>query len=69
MLRFLRISRTFVTTILLFLSLLLLTVPVLAELNFDLPAESAILIDAKTGQILWQKNAQTQMPRLALLKL
>lgn len=69
MLRFLRISRTFVTTILLFLSLLLLTVPVLAELNFDLPAESAILVDAKTGQILWQKNAQTQMPPASITKI
>lgn len=40
-----------------------------AELNFDIPAESAILIDANTGQILWQKNAHKPLPPASITKI
>lgn len=33
-----------------------LAAPAQAQLRFDIPAESAILIEASTGQVLWAKN-------------
>ncbi|MDD2935171.1 MAG: hypothetical protein PHX25_01730, partial [Candidatus Pacebacteria bacterium] len=35
----------------------------------DLEAESAFVFDAKTGEILFQKNAETQLPLASLTKL
>lgn len=42
---------------------------VLAQVNFDIPAESAILVDGNTGQILWQKNAHNRMPPASITKI
>lgn len=37
--------------------------------DFDVPAKSAILIDAKTGQVLYEKNADEQLPPASITKI
>jgi D-alanyl-D-alanine carboxypeptidase (penicillin-binding protein 5/6) len=40
-----------------------------AQTGFDLAAESAILIEAKTGKILFQKNQDVQLPPASMSKM
>lgn len=37
--------------------------------KFDIPARSAILIDADTGQILWEKNSREKLPPASITKI
>ncbi len=43
--------------------------PQTAEAAFDLEAESAILVDAKTGKILFQKNIDQILPTASMTKM
>ncbi|WP_203364602.1 D-alanyl-D-alanine carboxypeptidase family protein [Bacillus sp. REN10] len=43
--------------------------PSLAKLPFDVRAKAAILIDAKTGKILYQKNAKESLPVASMSKM
>lgn len=43
--------------------------PAAAQITFDIPAESGILVDADTGQILWQKDAHKQLHPASLTKI
>ena len=60
-------------SLLLFLCFLFsFTVPVFAEgdnANFDLDAESAILIEAGTGKVLYEKNATKRLPPASVTKI
>ncbi len=43
--------------------------PALAQLQFDIPAETALLMEASTGRILWAKNPDMQTEPASLAKL
>lgn len=49
-------------------SLLITNVPVLAE-DIKIESESAVLIDAKTGEILFQKNKDEKLPPASITKI
>ncbi|GGK35872.1 D-alanyl-D-alanine carboxypeptidase [Caldalkalibacillus thermarum] len=53
----------------LFTSLFLAAVPAAAQANFDVNAESAILVDAETGTILFEKNADLSLPPASMSKM
>ncbi|MGE5575958.1 MAG: D-alanyl-D-alanine carboxypeptidase family protein [Syntrophothermus sp.] len=40
-----------------------------SQIIFDIPSESAILIEAATGQVLWQKNAHKRLPPASISKI
>lgn len=40
-----------------------------SAVEFQTPAKSAILMDAKTGQILWEKDAHKQLPPASMTKI
>src|SRR5690554_2534775 len=66
-------TRTFKRTVCVFLLAALvinLWCPVFAaEQDFDVKVDNAILIDAKSGQILFQKNIHDRRPPASLTKL
>lgn len=43
--------------------------PARAQIRFDIPAESAILIEAETGRVLWEKNSHVQSEPASIAKL
>lgn len=58
---------------LLLISLLLMVVllgsGIASAVDFDISAKSGILIDAKTGQVLWEKNAHEKLPPASMTKI
>ncbi|AZR74574.1 D-alanyl-D-alanine carboxypeptidase [Anoxybacter fermentans] len=57
----------------LFISTVLLTIILgtgfVNAVEFDIPAKSAILIDAKTGQVLYEKEAHKKLPPASITKI
>ncbi|MFW5981394.1 MAG: D-alanyl-D-alanine carboxypeptidase family protein, partial [bacterium] len=54
--------------LLIIITMALMVVPVSAQ-EFDLEISSAILIDADTGQVLYEKNAELQLPPASMTKI
>ncbi len=69
-LRFQRQNRLILVGIVLLAMLIgVQSLPALAQVTFDIPSESGILIDANTGQILWQKDAHKQLHPASITKI
>ncbi len=62
--------KTFKYSLIVFVSILcIFAVQVTAFADFDVAAESAVLMEASTGQILFEKNADVPMPPASITKL
>lgn len=42
---------------------------VASPFKFDIPAQSAVLMDADSGQVLWEKNAHEKLPPASITKI
>ena len=56
-------------SLVLILSLMLPMIPTVQAAGLDVPAPSAILMDAATGTVLWEKNAHERLAPASVTKI